>query len=610
MSSDSLTNNQDSLDTGGDDDIRIDAQQISMNRQQGGDDEMTTNIPRHYNNDCDRPNRPIGVAFFGHFFRFNSISAKRTFHKALVLCITFIAYTCFHMGRRPLSIVKNVLNRNCSNVHHVTRFSQEEDTTYLEYEPPTPVSTSGLPDPNWCDWAPFNDDATANQLLALLDSAFLFSYAFFMFISGFVADRCNLRYFLSGGMILSGVLLYAFGLAFDMEIHTMSYFVIIQILSGAIQTTGWPSVVSCIGNWFDRSSRGSIFGLWNANTNLGNILGAMIAGYFVERSWDLSFIVPGFIMSGCGIITFLFLVPRPEDVNLHRIKSTASKSNSSHRRRDIEEALDSLTNEEDCQQSANYRRKLAHPSSREHDSAVSETDESQRHLNSHTDDGESSPLISSSNTSLADTSQQQQHAVSFWTCLAIPGVIEYSLCLGFAKLVSYTFLYWLPRYITQSTLNDSEKSAYLSVPFDIGGALGAIVAGYLSDRYKKSALTCTVMLLIAIPSMVIYEKFASISNTYNILLQLITGLLVNGPYALITTAVSTDLGSRIKDGKAMATVAAIIDGTGSIGAAIGPLFAGYISDLGWQSVFIMLMLSDLMAALCLIRVTLKELGLR
>lgn len=32
-------------------------------------------------------------------------------------------------------------------------------------------------------------------------------------------------------------------------------------------------------------------------------------------------------------------------------------------------------------------------------------------------------------------------------CYAPQGVIEFSLCLLFAKLVSYTFLYWLPLYI-------------------------------------------------------------------------------------------------------------------------------------------------------------------
>lgn len=33
-------------------------------------------------------------------------------------------------------------------------------------------------------------------------------------------------------------------------------------------------------------------------------------------------------------------------------------------------------------------------------------------------------------------------------CLVFQGVVEFSLCLLFAKLVSYTFLYWLPLYIS------------------------------------------------------------------------------------------------------------------------------------------------------------------
>ena len=46
------------------------------------------------------------------------------------------------------------------------------------------------------------------------------------------------------------------------------------------------------------------------------------------------------------------------------------------------------------------------------------------------------------------------------------------------------------------------------------------------------------------------------------------GLLVNGPYALITTSVSAELGthrSLVSSARALATVTAIIDGTGSIG---------------------------------------------
>jgi len=79
------------------------------------------------------------------------------------------------------------------------------------------------------------------------------------------------------------------------------------------------------------------------------------------------------------------------------------------------------------------------------------------------------------------------------------------------------------------------------------------------------------------------------------------GILVNGPYALITTAVSAELGTHSSLGdnsKALATVAAIIDGTGSIGAAVGPLLAGLVSEWsGWHNVFYMLMYANLMALL-------------
>jgi len=36
----------------------------------------------------------------------------------------------------------------------------------------------------------------------------------------------------------------------------------------------------------------------------------------------------------------------------------------------------------------------------------------------------------------------------------LKGVIEFSFCLFFAKLVSYTFLYWLPQYIKQVMIRE------------------------------------------------------------------------------------------------------------------------------------------------------------
>jgi len=55
---------------------------------------------------------------------------------------------------------------------------------------------------------------------------------------------------------------------------------------------------------------------------------------------------------------------------------------------------------------------------------------------------------------------------------------------------------------------------------------------------------------------------------YVAVLLAVCGSLVNGPYCLITTAVSADLGTHpsLQGNKmALATVTAIIDGTGSMG---------------------------------------------
>lgn len=51
-------------------------------------------------------------------------------------------------------------------------------------------------------------------------------------------------------------------------------------------------------------------GLWNSHTSVGNILGSLIAGYWVSTCWGLSFVVPGIIIFIMGIVCFLFLIER------------------------------------------------------------------------------------------------------------------------------------------------------------------------------------------------------------------------------------------------------------------------------------------------------------
>ncbi|XP_073844153.1 major facilitator superfamily transporter 16 [Musca autumnalis] len=466
---------------------------------------------------------------------------KETIFKASTFVLTYLAYTCYHMSRKPISVVKSVLHTNCSDsvVHNASS--------------------------NDCGYAPF-DDSNAPALFAALDSAFLFAYAAAMFVSGFVAERVSLRYFLAFGMIFSGVFSYLFGMAKTWSIHTMPYFIFVQVCAGITQTTGWPGVVALIGRWFGKSKRGLIFGIWNSHTSIGNILGTLIAAQYVEKDWALSFIVPGCIIAVVGFVLFLFLVDSPEMVGCNpQAPAVAERS---------------PPNDSDIEDNGYDSEVIFRPSER-------------------------TPILERSTSSNA----HGERPISLKDALFIPGVIEFSLCLFFAKLVSYTFLYWLPLYIQSSSTLGPALSADLSILFDVGGIFGAIVAGMISDMSGMSATTCTVMLFLASPVLLIYQEYGATSVFVSIFLLIVAGFLVNGPYALITTSVSAELGQHSSlegNAKALATVTAIIDGTGSIGAAVGPLMAGMISSAGWENVFYMLIISDFIAMLLLVRLVKKE----
>nr|CAH7766966.1 unnamed protein product [Callosobruchus chinensis] len=511
---------------------------------------------------------PLGVKFLQKLsdkccprLHFN----KELCYRASVLFLTYIAYICYHLSRKPISVVKAVLHRNCSAL---------------------PAPYPNEPN-NWCDWAPFDgSDSSAAQMLGELDSAFLFCYAIAMFASGFIAERINLRYFLSIGMLFSGLFSYLFGLAKTYNIHHLWYYVVVQGLAGVVQTTGWPGVVTVMGNWFGKSKRGLIFGMWNSHTSIGNILGSLISAQFVEEDWALSFMIPGLYIGVVGFVIFLFLVTNPSDVGLSTKNNTPERDIRRPRARISETEI---TNDD-----------VSSTGSDVDDSAILIGEqEVQRRVTERTH------LLP------RESSREAEQAIGFTKALKIPGVVEFSLALFFSKLVSYTFLFWLPLYVNASTTMGATLSADMSTLFDVGGIVGAIIAGVFSDKSDMPATTCAVMLILAAPMMVVYEELSSVSLGVNMILLVVVGILVNGPYSLITTAVSAELGTHHSlegNAKALATVTAIIDGTGSIGAAVGPLLAGFVSSYGWKYVFLMLMFADLCAFILLLRLVIHEIA--
>jgi OPA family glycerol-3-phosphate transporter-like MFS transporter 1/2 len=89
-----------------------------------------------------------------------------------------------------------------------------------------------------------------------------------------------------------------------------------QVIAGVFQSTGWPSVVSIMANWYGKGKRGLVMGIWNAHTSLGNIMGTVIAAACLQYGWGYAFIVPGVMISLLGLVVFAVLVVQPSDVGL------------------------------------------------------------------------------------------------------------------------------------------------------------------------------------------------------------------------------------------------------------------------------------------------------
>ncbi|KVI10061.1 putative glycerol-3-phosphate transporter 1 [Cynara cardunculus var. scolymus] len=482
--------------------------------------------------DLDRRNpKPPGIRFI-ECTKKSNVSFKT--HQAIVLIVTFLAYASYHASRKTTSIIKSALDPQ-------TPDGTLQSVSFLR-------RSNAL---SWVlgnGWAPF-DGANGTGLLGDLDLAFLFVYAVGMFCSGHIGDRMNLRIFLTIGMVGTGLFTSLFGFGYWANIHVFYYYLIVQMIAGLFQSTGWPSVVAVVGNWFGKSKRGLIMGIWNAHTSVGNIAGSLTASYFLKYGWGWSMVVPGLMIALVGVVVFMFLPVDPESVGVDR----------------------------DEDESGLPKKGLT------------------EHL--------LSPKIDN----------EKGAPVGFLEAWRIPGVAPFALCLFFAKLVAYTFLYWLPFYISHTAINgeylSNEAAGNLSTLFDVGGVVGGILAGHISDKLNARAITAASFMYCAIPVLYLYRSYGHVSMPINIILMLATGMFVNGPYALITTAVSADLGTHQSlrgNSKALATVTAIIDGTGSIGAAIGPVLTGYISTSSWSAVFTMLMVSAFVAGLFLTKLVVAE----
>jgi sugar phosphate permease len=157
--------------------------------------------------------------------------------------------------------------------------------------------------------------------------------------------------------------------------------------------------------------------------------------------------------------------------------------------------------------------------------------------------------------------------------------------LFFVNIMRYGFLTWAPTYLFETQGAGIDKAAYSSVIFPVAGALGAVFAGWATDRWFQSRRSPVAVISLMLAGILAWVyRFAVPVDQW--LLGLITlaaiGFAVFGAHVLIVAAAPMDFGTR----KAAASATGFIDGWGYLGAGLQGVGTGLLVDhWGWSAGF-------------------------
>ncbi len=109
---------------------------------------------------------------------------------------------------------------------------------------------------------------------------------------------------------------------------------------------------------------------------------------------------------------------------------------------------------------------------------------------------------------------------------------------------------------------------------DVGAILGSMALGYVSDITfgKRSLVSLVAVAFASMIAFIIMAFFDTMPTGVFFFLMFMLGFFISGLNNLISSACAADLGKQevLKGNeKAVSTVTGIIDGTGTMGSAIG-----------------------------------------
>lgn len=161
-----------------------------------------------------------------------------------------------------------------------------------------------------------NDIKISTTDIGIISTLFYISYGISKLNSGIISDKTNPKYFMSIGLILTGIFNICFGLS--SSTITLSIFC---TLNGIFQAWGWPAITKQLTYWYSQKERGFIWGMSSTSHNIGGAIVPILILFISSKTgWRTCSFIIGFISIIAGLILINRLNNIPEKIGLPPIE--------------------------------------------------------------------------------------------------------------------------------------------------------------------------------------------------------------------------------------------------------------------------------------------------
>jgi len=182
------------------------------------------------------------------------------------------------------------------------------------------------------------------------------------------------------------------------------------------------------------------------------------------------------------------------------------------------------------------------------------------------------------------------------TVLKNPRIWVVAFGLFCLNIIRYGFMSWAPTYMFEVQKAAISTAAYKAIAIPVAGCLGAILAGWITDRFFESRRAPVAMVMLIFLGLFawLFPRIPVDRWVLSFICLLVIGFMTYGPHVLMVGTIAMDFGTR----KAAASAAGFIDCFGYIGAALTGIGSGLLIDkYSWNAAFYFWIAGAFIAAL-------------